>query len=499
MNGNLLTAANGPLATRDRFDSWRAASSPTRHQDLPARCHSRPRRYIDRTLATLSLLAVAASAQEFKIITVDPGHFHAALFQREMLPGVADTACVYAPLGPDLTAHLNRLARFNHRTENPTRWKLEIYAGSDFFERMLAERRGNLVVLSGNNQPKLDRLLASVRAGLHVLADKHWIIEPEAWPKLEAALEAADQHKIVVYDAMTERFEISCVLQRELVNDGAIFGDILAGTAAEPAVFMRSGHYLLKEVAGVPNLRPVWFFDIHQQGEGLTDVGTHLVEHVQWTLFPEQPIDHQRDIQVLRGSRWPTLLSRAQFQQVTGAADFPDFLQSSVKAGQLEYFCNNTVSYTLRGVHVKLDVEWDFAAPPGGTDTHLAVFRGSKARVELRRDKDQQYQAEVVVVPRAGEMTAVRAALRRRIAAWQPTHRGVGLEESGGELRLLIPQALRTGHEEHFSELARRFLQYARDPQSLPAWERPNLLAKYYVTTQGVALARQGAFQPAVH
>lgn len=447
----------------------------------------------------IGLLAVAASAQEFRIITLDPGHFHAALFQREMLAGVAETAYVYAPLGPDLTAHLNRVAQFNQRRENPTHWKLEISTGADFFERMLKERRGNVVVLSGKNQNKIDRIEASVRAGLHVLADKPWIIEPEAWPKLQTALETADQHKVVVYDAMTERFEIACLLQRELVNDRSVFGDILTGTTAEPAVFLRSMHYLLKEVAGVPNLRPVWYFDIQQQGEGLTDVGTHLVEHVQWTLFPEQPIDYQRDIQILSGSRWPTLLSRGQFQQVTGAAEFPEFLRPAVNSGQLEYFCNNSVSYTLRGVHVRLDVQWDFNAPPGGKDTHLAVFRGSKARVELRRDKEQHFQPEIFVIPTATERIAVREALQRKVTAWQATHPGLGLEERTGALRVVIPEALRTSHEAHFAEVCRRFLDYARKPHSLPAWEKPNLLAKYYVTTQGVALARKNAGQPAVH
>ena len=451
-------------------------------------------------VAAFGVLSLAVRAQEFKIITLDPGHFHAALFQREMLPGVAERVFVYAPLGPDLVAHLNRIAQFNQRRENPTRWKLEITAGPDFFERMLAERRGNVVVLSGNNQHKIDRLETSVRAGLHVLADKPWIIEPEAWPRLQAALEAAERNNVIAYDAMTERFEISCVLQRALVNDRAVFGEIITGTPAEPAVFTRSVHYLLKEVAGVPTLRPVWFFDIRQQGEGLADVGTHLVEHAQWSLFPNQPIDYKRDIQILRGSRWPTVLSREQFQQVTGANDFPDFLQPALNSNRLEYYCNNTVSYTLRGIHIMLDVQWEFVAPPGGKDSLLAVFRGSNARVELRRDRDTQFQPEVFVIPRAAsEMTSVGAALRKRIAALQSDHPGLGLEEKAGGWRLVIPDALRASHEAHFSEVGRRFLDYARHPQSLPSWEKPNLLAKYYVTTHGVALARQSAAGPSLH
>jgi hypothetical protein len=29
------------------------------------------------------------------------------------------------------------------------------------------------------------------------------------------------------------------------------------------------------------------------------------------------------------------------------------------------------------------------------------------------------------------------------------------------------------------------------DPKALPAWEKPNMLAKYYVTTKGVELAQK--------
>ena len=44
----------------------------------------------------------------------------------------------------------------------------------------------------------------------------------------------------------------------------------------------------MKVVSGAPNIRPPWFFDTTEQGEGLNDIGTHLVDLVQWTLFPER-------------------------------------------------------------------------------------------------------------------------------------------------------------------------------------------------------------------
>jgi hypothetical protein len=256
-------------------------------------------------------------------------------------------------------------------------------------------------------------------------------------------------------------------------------------------------HYIMKEVAGVPNLRPVWFFDISQQGEGLTDVGTHLIERAQWTLFPETAIDYRRDIAVLVGTRWPTVLKRAQFQRVTGAAEFPDFLAGALKDDQLDYFCNNSVTYTLRGIHGKAGVRWEFEAAGGSKDSVLAVFRGSKSRIEARQGEAERYRPELFVIPTSHNgRAAVRDALRLRVEALQKMYPGVALEEQAGGFHVVIPDALRVSHEAHFALVCRRFLGYVRDPKSLPAWEKPNMLAKYYVTTKGIELARKTADKP---
>lgn len=448
-------------------------------------------------LAALVAPSLAGLARDFTLLTLDPGHFHAALFQRERLPGMAEEAFVYAPLGPDVIAHLNRVAGFNARRDNPTHWRLCVYTGPDFQERMLAERRGQIVVMSGRNRGKIDRIRDCVRAGFHVLADKPWIIEEKDLPKLESALDAADTGGVIAYDAMTQRFEITAILQRALVNDPDVFGGPLSGSATEPAVTIESVHYLCKEVAGAANLRPLWFFDIAEQGEGLTDVGTHLVDMVQWVLFPGSGIDYHSEIQVLRGTHWPTPLTPAEFQRVTGEKEFPAALKPALRNGTLDYFCNNTVDYTLRGIHVRLRTTWDLAAPPGGKDNELAIFRGSRARVEVRQDPEDQYRREVYVVPKAdADRFQVRTAVKERLAALERDFPGLTVEDEPARLRVVIPERLRVSHEEHFARVVQRFLEYARDPRTLPAWEKPNMLAKYYVTTRGVALARQPRVQP---
>lgn len=429
--------------------------------------------------------------QEVKIITLDPGHFHGALVQKRMYPGVSRRVDIYAPLGFDLTEHLNRIARFNLRGNDPTAWELDVHTGPDFFERMLRERPGNAVVISGRNQGKIDRLKACVEAGLNVLADKPWVINSGDLAKLEAALDAADQKRIIAYDIMTERYEITTMLQRELVNDSGTFGAIIAGTEQEPGVYMDGVHHLMKTVAGVPNLRPAWFFDVNQQGEGLADTGTHLFDLVQWMLFPEQAINHRKDIKVIAAKRWPTVIGKAQFRNVTGEPDFPKYLSANVKGDQLDLYCNGFVSYTLRGVHAKVKVGWDYEAPAGAGDTHFAVFKGSKSRIEVRQGREEKFRTELYVVPNGSEKKAeVLAALKKKVEALQAKFPGVAVSDMGEQMRVTIPDKYRVGHEEHFAQVMDRFLEYVKSPRAIPSWEKANMLSKYYVTTRGVELSR---------
>lgn len=428
-----------------------------------------------------------ANHSDLRLITVDPGHFHAALLQKQQLPGVASEANVYAPLGPDLLAHLDRVSRFNARTENPTNWKLRVYAGEDFLEKMIAEVPGNVAVFSGRNAKKLDLIEAAVDAGLHVLADKPLILERAQHPKLRGVLETARRRNLVVADAMTQRFEITCQLVRLLVNDPAIFGERVAGSPEDPAVRMESIHYLIKRVAGVPNLRPLWFFDTTEQGEGLTDVGTHLVDQVQWILMPDRELNLAADVSVLQATRWPTTLTLDQLRQVTGLP-----LDNPAQPQTLDYFCNNTVRYTLGGAHISLDIRWDVEPSAGVPDTEYILFRGSRARIEIRQEKEANWRPEVHALPATpADRAALRQALENRIAALQSTFEGLAIHKCGEGFRLDIPARYRIGHEAHFSRLANAFLETVRNPAAEPAWEHSYLLAKYFVTTEGVALARR--------
>jgi predicted dehydrogenase len=305
-------------------------------------------------------------------------------------------------------------------------------------------------------------------------------------PKLERALELAAQKKLAAYDIMTERYEITSQVMRELVSSRDVFGELVRGDAGTPAIFARSVHHIKKTVAGVALKRPVWFFDIADYGDGLQDVGTHPVDLIQWIAFPDQQLDYRKDVRVENLRREAVPISAAQFQEVTGAAAFPPTLQSSVKGGTLEYRCNGFADYFVRGSHVKIEVLWKWEAPPGGGgDIYEAVFRGTNARIELRQRAAEKFVPEVYVLPASSGSPSPAAALDRAIAKWQARWPGVAVLPigGGGGIRIVIPERLRLGHEDHFGQVAERFLGYVRAPESMPAWERSYMLAKYAITT----------------
>lgn len=456
---------------------------------------SKPRMKSSFLLAILLCGIVNIMAQphpapaRFQLITVDPGHFHAALVQKFMYADVDPLVQVYAPGGADLTEHLKRIERFNRRTNEPTHWQEQVYTGPDFFQKMLAAKAGNVVVLSGNNARKTDYILQAVKAGLNVLADKPMAINPDDFKDLRMAFEMAAANKVLLYDIMTERFEITTVLQRELSRQPALFGELVTGSPAEPAITKESVHHFSKVVAGAPLIRPPWFFDVRQQGEGIVDVTTHLVDLVQWEAFPEQILSAP-DVEILRARRWTTPVTREQFRQVTGADGFPEFLQRDVTNGVLQVYANGEISYRLKGVHAKVSVSWNFEAPAGTGDTHYSILRGTRANLIIRQGAAQKFTPILYVETTGGTTAAALAAnTKHAVETVARKYPGVGVELEGKAWRVTVPEKYHNGHEAHFAQVTENYLRYLREGK-LPDWEVPNMITKYATLMKAYELSR---------
>ena len=164
---------------------------------------------------------------------------------------------------------------------------------------------------------------------------------------------------------MTERYEVTSELQREFVNDREVFGTLEKGSAAEPAVRARSIHHVMKVVAGTSRC------GVRHGSSTSTNTAKAWPTwaRTSWTWCSG------------RLSRSAHRLPQGHRSARRAALAAPDDARSSsdgdrrgrvsggaaghVHDGVLDYYCNNSVAYTLRGVHVELEILWNWEAAGG--------------------------------------------------------------------------------------------------------------------------------------
>jgi len=429
--------------------------------------------------------------ENVKLMNLDPGHFHASLVQKTMYESVDPKVHVYAPDGPEVQSYLNRIADYNTRPGNPTSWEETVYTGGDFLEKMLSEKPGNVMVVSGNNAKKTEYILKTVQAGIHVLADKPMVITPEAYPMLEEAFATAKENGVLLYDIMTERHEITTMLQKELSQKPEVFGQLQTGSPEEPSITKESVHHFSKIVSGKPLIRPPWFFDVSQQGEGIVDVTTHLVDLIQWEAFPGV-ILKKSDVEIISGKRWTTDLSPAMFEKVTGINTWPDYLNEAVEDQILKVYSNGEINYKLKGIHAKASVIWNYEAPEGTGDTHFSIMRGTKCNLAIRQGEEEDYKPMLYIeATQVDSPDKFRKSLEAAIKDLSAKYPGLELVEMDGLVwQLQIPDKYKVGHEAHFGQVTKKFLAYLNSG-TLPEWEIPNMIVKYYTTTEGMKKAME--------
>jgi predicted dehydrogenase len=285
---------------------------------------------------------------------------------------------------------------------------------------------------------------------------------------------------------MTERYEITITLQKELSRMPGVFGQLKEGSIEEPSVTKESVHHYFKYVSGKPLQRSPWYYDVRQQGEGIVDVTTHLVDMVQWECFPDQIIDYKKDIEVLKAHRWPTVITPEQFEKSTGKSEFPEYLKENVDMDKnLRVYANGDISYRIRGIHAKVSVIWNFQAPEGGGDTHFSIMRGTKSNLIISQGEEQNYKPELYIEAVAD---LDESQVQKAIKTLNQKYPGIGLEKMDKKWRVIIPKKYHVGHEAHFGQVTEKYLEYLADGK-LPDWEVPNMIAKYFTTTKALQIA----------
>jgi hypothetical protein len=83
-----------------------------------------------------------------------------------------------------------------------------------------------------------------------------------------------------------------------------------------------------------------------------------------------------------------------------------------------------------------------------------------------------------------------RSEIEEAFKKLQATYPGVELKKVAAGWQVVIPDKYKEGHEEHFARVTQNFLTYLKN-RNMPAWEVPNMLAKYYLTTKALEVARK--------
>jgi len=424
------------------------------------------------------------------LLILNPGHFHAALVLREPHPSLSDDIYVHSEPGPDLDRFQEIAESFNNRQVNPTRWKLNIYRGKDGIEKLIHDKQGDIVVLAGRNNTKMENIDTLSRAGFAILADKPWVTTQTALPFLRATM-AADRP--LAADIMTERYEIATVLQKEFLAEKDIFGEIRIDKDTGPSVFKECVHHLYKIVNQKPLVRPAWYFDIDIQGEGIVDTTIHLVDMTHWMLFPANPIDYERDIELIEARRWATEVPLEKFVKITGTHQFPPAIKEYVKDDILDYFCNGELVYRLKGIPVHLREIWNLEEPPGGGDTHRSLIKGTRSDLMIRQLPENDFKTELLIIPR-GHKIQVAETIQACLEKWSHRYPGLSVNPEKNALLINIPDNLRTTHEQHFCQVRDTFLEHL-EAGTEPAEHRACTIAKYTLLAEARSKALVSPFE----
>jgi hypothetical protein len=155
----------------------------------------------------------------------------------------------------------------------------------------------------------------------------------------------------------------------------------------------------------------------------------------------------------------------------------------------LKVYSNGEINYQLRGVNAKVSVTWAYKAPEGGGDTHYSTMRGTKANLVIRQGADQNYKPALYIEPIATS-AAYERSLTAAITTLQQRYPGISVRKNDKGWEVVIPEKYNVGHEAHFGQVTENFLKYLQAGK-LPAWEVPNMIAKYYTTTQALLMAKE--------
>jgi len=117
-------------------------------------------------------------------------------------------------------------------------------------------------------------------------------------------------------------------------------------------------------------------------------------------------------------------------------------------------------------------------------------MRGQYANLIIKQGESEQYKPVLYVQPtEERDRVSFEQALGEAIDQLDERYNGLAFEHmADGLYRISVDSALVTSHEAHFAQVTEKYLSFLQSG-TMPGWEVPNMLAKYYVTTKALEVA----------
>jgi hypothetical protein len=102
----------------------------------------------------------------------------------------------------------------------------------------------------------------------------------------------------------------------------------------------------------------------------------------------------------------------------------------------------------------------------------------------IRQGKEESFKVTLYIEPVKSDK-AYEQIVSEKFTALTTKYPGIELAKNSKGWTVTIPDSYKEGHEAHFGRVTEKFIEYLKNG-NLPEWEVPNMLAKYYTTTQAL-------------
>ena len=117
-------------------------------------------------------------------------------------------------------------------------------------------------------------------------------------------------------------------------------------------------------------------------------------------------------------------------------------------------------------------------------------MRGTVSDLLIEQGREEGYIPELYILFKDNDQGREEILMQMVNSGFGGRFEGLGMTQvAENKYRIDIPDHYRLGHEAHFSQVVDQYIQYL-EAGKLPEWEIPNMISKYFITTEAYKMAQ---------